>query len=241
MAKIPGSPEEIFDEFRSDVKTVFGDHLLSIILYGSGARGEYVRKKSDINFCVILSEEGIQRLASAFDLVKKWRKRHVATPLFLTQAYIDSSLDSFPLEFLNMKESYKVVYGLDVLDSLEIAKKHIRLECEEQIKGKLLHLRERFLSTFGKKRALLDLFSITIPAFVSIFRGMLVLKDIDPPTQTKLVLQQAAETFDLDAAVFAQILAVRERRAKLTQDEAIHLGERYIKEIRKCAILVDKL
>ena len=50
MAKIPRSPDEIFDEFTKDIKDLFGEELLSILLYGSGAKGEYIYKKSDINF-----------------------------------------------------------------------------------------------------------------------------------------------------------------------------------------------
>ena len=52
MAKIPVKPEEIFEEIISDYISIFGENLLSIILYGSAARGEYVKKKSDINLLI---------------------------------------------------------------------------------------------------------------------------------------------------------------------------------------------
>ena len=97
MTKIPQSPEEIFTEFSNNIKQLFNDDLVSIVLYGSGAKGEYVRKKSDINFLVVLTEDGIKKLSGAFALVKKWNKRNVAVPLFLTREYIESSLDSFPI------------------------------------------------------------------------------------------------------------------------------------------------
>ncbi len=50
MVKIPNKPEEIFGDFSHEVKKLFGSDLISIILYGSAARDEYVPKKSDINF-----------------------------------------------------------------------------------------------------------------------------------------------------------------------------------------------
>lgn len=241
MAKIPHAPEEIFEEFTLDLKNCFGDHLQSILLYGSGARGEYVRKRSDINFLVILSEDGIHQLARAFDLVKKWQKRNVSVPLFLTLNYIQSSLDSFPLEFLALQRSHRLVFGQDVLEHLVIARDHLRLQCEEQIKGKLLHLREGFLQTLGRKRPVENLLRSTIPAFVSLFSGLLVLRNIEPPAQTDQLFQLTARSFDLDEQVFDQVVALGERRLKLKRQELVDLAERYIRQIRAFAMIVDKL
>jgi len=88
MAKIPKRPEEIFQEFTQDYQAIFRDDLKSIILYGSGARGEYIPKKSDINFLIVLTEVAMDRLRETFPLIRKWRKRRVNIPLFLTDEYI---------------------------------------------------------------------------------------------------------------------------------------------------------
>jgi predicted nucleotidyltransferase len=240
MTKIPHSPEEIFDEFVADVKGAFGKELISIILYGSGAKGEYVRKKSDINFLIILSEEGILNLSKAFGLVKKWRKRNVSAPLFMTESYLESSLDSFPIEFLSMQQHHKVVFGKDVLANLQISNDHLRLQFEEQIKGKLLHLRNEFLAAAGDKRLLRRLISATVPTFASLFNALLTLKDIEPPKEKTAVLQKAAEAFDLKQDVFKQVIAIRENSVKLSGDELVALTEKYIAEIRKLAFMVDK-
>ncbi|MBD3378790.1 hypothetical protein GF406_27430 [candidate division KSB1 bacterium] len=241
MAKIPNRPEDIFDEFKSDFLSLYGDQLESIILYGSGARGDYIRKKSDINFMLVLTLEGIQNLSAAFPLVKKWRKSNVATPLFVTTEYIESSLDSFPIEFLNMKSAYKVVYGKDALGHLNIDRNHLRLQVEAQIKGKLLHLREQFLGTLGKKQALKNLLKATVPAFTSIFAALLTLKDIEVTGQGVQVLPKTAQVFELDEVVFKNLLALREGSLDPSETELVKLAEKLIHEIRKCALLVDKL
>ena len=62
MAKIPKDPKEIFPEIIADYKNLFGDDLVSIILYGSATGQDYRPGKSDINFMIVLSEEGIERL-----------------------------------------------------------------------------------------------------------------------------------------------------------------------------------
>jgi len=240
MAKIPQSPDEIYNEFIYDIKHQFNTNLVSIAVYGSGAKGEYVRKKSDINFLVVLTEDGINKLAGAFDLVKKWNKRNVAVPLFLTRDYIETSLDSFPIEFLNMKKFHKLVHGEDILSGLEISKQHLRLRCEEQIKGKLLHLREDFLRTLGNKKLLESLLAVTIPAFVSLFTALLDYKDIDVPESKRDTILLTAESFSLNKEIFNRVLAVREKSLKLSKAELIQLTQDYIEEIRKLAKIVDK-
>ena len=37
MAKAPERPEDIFGEFEKDIKDIFAEDLISLILYGSAA------------------------------------------------------------------------------------------------------------------------------------------------------------------------------------------------------------
>ncbi|HDI51997.1 nucleotidyltransferase domain-containing protein [bacterium] len=241
MAKIPHQPEEIFAEFTADLKSIFQDGLLSIILFGSGARGEYVRKKSDINFLVILSEEAIQMIGLAIPLVKKWRKRAVSLPLFLTPLYVKSSLDSFPMEFLEMKTHHRLVFGEDYLAPLEIKSEHLRLQCEREVKGKLLHLRQGYLSSQGKSRILRSLLIQSLPTFATIFSALLSLKGEPIPTKKLDIFLRTAEVFDLDTEVFRIIFQMRYERRKLSKPKLQDLTNKYIEEIRKLSKMVDKL
>ena len=116
MAKIPKEPSQIFLEITADYKRIFGEDLLSIILYGSAARGEYRYKKSDINFLMVLTENGMKNLRRCIDLIPKWRKRNVGAPLFLTQEYINASLDSFLGATLPLSCSWN--FGSTAVDQL---------------------------------------------------------------------------------------------------------------------------
>src|SRR4030042_856004 len=137
MAKIPKTAEEIFPEITADFQKIYGEDLVSIILYGSGAGGDYVPGKSDLNFLITLTDRGIEGLDRALETVGKWRKRNVAIPLFMTRSYLTGSLDAYPVEFLNMKRHYKVVSGEDVLADLAFDRCHIRLQLERELRGKL--------------------------------------------------------------------------------------------------------
>ncbi len=177
MAKAPNDPKEIFQEFTNDFKELFDDDLISIILYGSATGKNYRPGKSDINFMIVLSEEGIEHLDRAFKHLEKWRKRHVAVPLFLTETYIRTSTDVFPIEYLNFQKNHVMVYGKDLLEELTFDHHWVRLQCEREIKGKLLLLREAYLETAGKARGLKELIGQSIGAFAAVFEALLVLKE----------------------------------------------------------------
>ena len=241
MSRIPNKPQEIFDDFVSDFKNIYNDDLKSIILYGSGARGEYVKKQSDINFLIILTEDGIKQLRNCLLFIPKWHKRKVSTPLFLTKEYIISSLDSYPMEFLNMQRNHLLVYGEDVLEELKIDTKLLRLQCEHEIKGKLLHLREEFLGTQGKKNLIAALIARSLPAFTTLFESLLFLKNEEIPKQSKQIFAKAASVFKLDYDLFAKLHKVKDKSVKHSTEEMRSLMDSYIWEIRKVAEVIDKL
>ncbi len=241
MAKIPNKPEEIFGDFSHEVKELFGSDLISILLYGSAARDEYIPKKSDINFMIVLSEAGINSLGKAISLTAKWHKRNVATPLFLTKNYIESSLDTFPIEFLNFKTSYRLITGEDVLKDLTFEKKFVRLQCERELKGKLLQLRENFLETEGKKKNIEALIRLSLPTFFSIFQAVLFLNGKQPASGNAQLLAFMSNDTQLDSSLFRKLNEIKSGTKKLSTGDAFSLMEQYIVEIRKLSVFVDKL
>jgi len=241
VSTVPQKPEDIFAEFTNDYQRIYGADLISISLYGSGARGEYIPRKSDLNFLICLTNEGIKRLDRAFKVVAKWHKRRVATPLFMSREYIATSLDTFPLEFLNIKQDRRVVWGEDPLKKVTIRKRQLRLQLEREVKGKLLLLREAYLASRGWKRNLVAVASQSLTAFLSIFEGILYLRGKEIPLQRDgLIRAMAAET-GLTAAAFMHILEIKEGKAKLRRKKMKNIMERYIEEVRQLAFWVDKL
>jgi predicted nucleotidyltransferase len=239
MARHPERPEEIFEPFVETFQGIYGRDLVSIALYGSAAGGEYRPGRSDLNFLIVLTEEGIEALDRAFDAVEQWKKRRVGVPLFVTEAYIQGSLDVFPIEYLDMKRRHIHVYGRDVLGGLSFEPEHVRLQCEREIKGKLLLLREGFLETGGRKRDLKALIDESLPSFAALFKGLLFLKGREIPADKGEVLQAGCEAFSLNGPLFEELLAVREERLKPDEERLREMVKLYLKEIRKLALLTD--
>jgi predicted nucleotidyltransferase len=239
--RAPQSPEEIIPEFTNDYYKIYGDDLISIILYGSGARGDYIPKRSDLNFLIVLTEEGMMNLDKAFKVVARWQKRRVTTPLIMSREYITTSLDIFPLEFLNIKQHYQVVWGKDPLETIEIKQKQLRLQLEREIKGKLLRLRAAYIASKGWKRNLVHVASQSLTAFFSIFQGILYLRGKEIPHQRGDVTKAIEAETGVAAAPFARLLEVKEGKKKLSAQVIKGLMKSYIKEVSQLAAWADKM
>jgi predicted nucleotidyltransferase len=241
MAKAIAKAQEIFGEFTGDCQAAFGDDVVSILLYGSAAGGEYRPGKSDINFMVVLSADGIDRLDRAFPVIRKWRKRKVAVPLFLTERYVTTSLDSFPVEYLGFQRRHVLVYGKDILKDSMLDPEMIRLQCEREIRGKLLILREAFLDTLGRATALKEVVNRSLGAFLAIFQALLFLKGRPVPEGRRELLREAARAFDMDVALFDALMDIKEDKRNVGDREMPRLFMDYLKAVRKLSTTVDEM
>ncbi len=240
MTKI-NKPEEIFPDITGDYSRIYGKNLVSIILYGSAAGMDYRPGKSDLNFLVVLSEESIDHLDRALETVSKWRKKGVATPLFMTKSYITSSLDSYPLEFLNMQTGHILVYGEDVLGGISFEQEKLRLQCEREIKGKLLLLRERFLETEGRTARMRSLIEESITAFISIFRGLLYLRRIEIPSSKREIVEVLEGEISISGDTFLRCMDVKELKKNFSSAEIKDILMSYLVAVRKLWGTVDTM
>lgn len=241
MKKNPETPEAIFKEYITDWQTAFGHDVQSIILYGSGARGEYVAGKSDINFLVILTPAGMAGLRRAVEIIEKWRTRSVAVPLVLTREYIQASLDSFPIEFLNIKRNYRLVFGEEVLMNLEISPPNLRLQLERELKGKLLHLRQGLLNLGHDRDGLRNLLVSTISTFVALFEAFLFLKGEKIPATKQEIFSAVARAANLNGGFIENLFRLQQQESRRYREELWKLMEDYIAQIEQLTVYIDRL
>lgn len=240
MAKIPDKPQDIFAELTKDYLKIFDRELVSLILYGSAASGHYVKGKSDINLLVVLTLSGMDRLPDLIATVRNWRKRRVAVPLAMTADFILASLDSYPIEFLNMKNSHILIYGEDILDSLIIKPEDLRLQMERELRGKLVLLRQGYLEVEGKPGKLRGIISNSITAFISIFNAMLYLKQKKAPQGRRNTIREMGTAFAADTTVFNLCADIKEGVDRLSNQEITSIFDRYVKEVDRISTIADR-
>jgi hypothetical protein len=202
---------------------------------------DFIPKKSNINLLVVVKEIHLNSLRKCFRLVQEGKKRGIVVPLFLTKWHMESSVDVFPIEFIDMKEGHLVIYGEDVFKELKIGEENLRLECEEQLKGKLIRLRQVYLETGGKKREIERIAIQALNSFIPVFKGILKLLGKEIPNTKRKVIDLISEETNIERKVFHQVLNIKEGKARLSPQEIEEFYETYLQEIEKLAMFVDQL
>ncbi|MCK5654865.1 MAG: hypothetical protein KAI03_01070 [Candidatus Aureabacteria bacterium] len=220
---------------------IHGDNLIAVFVYGSAAGENYIPKVSDINSVFVFKNFEFSVLRSSLSVVSKGIVKKIAAPLFLTKDYINSSLDVFPIEFLDMKENHILLYGEDIFTGLEIKGEHIRLFCEQQVKGKLIRIRQAYLEVGLKKKGLESLLKESLNSLIPIFRNLIRLKGKQPSVNKAEIIRQLCQMFELDKNVFLSIYKDSSNDEKIANQEVVVFLEKYLSQIEKLADMVDKL
>jgi len=229
------TPEQLAKELTGieDVK------ILSVILYGSAAAGDHTGKKSDYNLLVIADSLGVKELTALSGLASRWARAGNPPPLLLTMDHLKNSADVFPIELLDMKDSRKVLAGVDVLSDLEVSSDNLRLQLEHELKSKLIRLREQYLLTRGKPKAVQDLLVGSLSTFLVLLRACLRLfeekvpaRKIDAPRTLEKHIHCAPELFE-------KIQSVKEGRTRLSPEETSKVFDRYLHVIEALTDAID--
>jgi len=147
----------------------------------------------------------------------------------------------FPIEYLEMKEANILLHGTDVLADVEVSTENLRRQCEEQVKGKLIHLRQGYMETGGDGRAVAGLIASSIGPFVSVMRNVLRLLGKDAPSGYAAVIDRFCKETALAGRPFMDALNVRQGTVKPKVDDAHRLYSAYLGEVERMADLVDKM
>ena len=233
--------EKLFSEIIREYEKIFGEKLVSICLYGSVVTEDFNPKTSDINLAIILEDSKLDTLIAAKNIIKKLKKKRVSTPLFLSKQYIESSLDTFPIEFLNIKSAYKKIFGEDYFQKLEIPREHLRLQAERELKGKLLILRLAFLENVGNLKLMQNLVSTSFSSFIPVMKTILFIKNEQIPEQNIDIIRKTAELFNIDFSVFLQALDIKNKKIEMKKQQFVDFFERYIQTVDQLSEIVDKL
>lgn len=236
--KLPKRIQNTLDVFVGALKDEFSEELESVIVYGSAAGGEFQRRYSDVNVLVVLKDTSLASLKKAAPIVSRRRYR-IINPLFFTQEYIRSSLDVFPIEFLDMKERYAVVYGGDILAGLTIDSRNLRFQCEHELRSKLIALKRAYLSHprgFSKD----TLFAFCTP-LVHILRSLLRMSVKEAPLRQADVLGSISAEFAIELSALRAVLEAKENNRRMRHSEAETLFGTLLVDVEKTIELVDRL
>ncbi|MEJ2069682.1 MAG: hypothetical protein P8X49_06115 [Syntrophobacterales bacterium] len=213
--------------FFSEITGAYDNNIHSIYLVGSVLTTDYIEKVSDINSVIVLKEMDLKFLDILAPLGKKYRKKRISAPLLMTPEYIKKSLDVFPIEFLNFRLTHQTLLGEDILEGLEIDRGDLKRQCEREVKGKLIWLRQGYISSMGNRRMLADNIIRQFTGYMPLFRGFIQLLGEGPPVNRKDVVAVLSRLTGTETDIFEEAYAMKKKVFKPTFEQLHTLFEKY--------------
>ena len=233
---IDGLPEETQKLLRSyvkDVTKVYGSELEGIILYGSAVRGEFLPGRSNLNLLLVMSSYDLATLKKYDTLHTRWSKDQVVVPLFLTVDDIQSASVAFPLEYQDIHDCRRLLWGQDPFVGLKIDTRYLAAEVLQALRGNLLRLRQRLVEGRGTEEAITILLTLSITALLPALRGLQRLLGRPVLAHAEPLLEDLETALEVDLAGLRDALLLKRGQISPGQKETPRLMDRYFEGLTR--------
>lgn len=235
------SADKKIAEFTEKIRAAAQTNLVSVIVFGSAAAGDFHREFSNVNLFCVVQDSSFAALQVLAPVAKWWDKQKQPPPLFITRDEIERSADVFSIELMDMKRHHRLVFGEDVLKNLSIPESRHRIQLEYELREKLSLLRQHLLLASGKDSRMWALLTHSISSFVTLFRHTLMAQGKDPPDGKRETVQALASSIGFDASGVLRVLDVRERKAQSRSLNVTDVFARYLAAVEQVAAAVDRM
>lgn len=162
-------------------------------------------------------------------------------PVYFTVSELKNAADVFPIEFHQMQVAHKVLYGTDVVAGLDVSDRFLRHQIEYELRSKLLLLRRQYIPASVSVDGLKRLMGESLTSFAALFRAVLLMRGISPPSTKHEIVALTVTTLGLNGIPFEKIFNIREDNFAdtLSDAEANELFGEYMEEIERVIDSVD--
>lgn len=232
---------KILNNLIENLKELYKERLVSVLLYGSCAVDECDTVKPDINSIVIIENMTGDDLEKAHSALKNWNKTGSPLPLFMDRDEWFNSLDVYPIEYSDIKERHKILYGEDIVASIKIEHKNLRHQCEYEVKNLLISLRQSYMAKCSDSKIMESLIKSSSKSFMALFRSILRLSNASVPHKHEEVIRLMAEKVAINKEMFLKILNFRKDSKVLNKKEYNEVIKQLIDSVNLILKYVDKL
>jgi hypothetical protein len=228
------------DELVDQLKKVYGTTLNAVVLYGSAAAGEHIPKRSDYNVLVVVDELTMQHMRAGAAVSRAWGEDGNPPPLTLTRSEWRGSADIFPMEYADILERHRVLYGQPPFDGITVDPGHLRLQVEHEAMGKLLKLRQGVLAAGGNEKAQIELLAASLSTIMVIFRAVERLHGAVPPTDYDRLSRDVSTRVGFDVGPFSRVVRHVRGAEKIGASDATMVLTGYIDGVQRLVSSLDR-
>jgi len=165
-------------DYAALVERLAGAKLIGLTVFGAVLDADFNVAGGPADSVMVLEAMDLDLLRRLAEHGPKLGSRGIAAPLVMTPEYIARSLDTFPLELLEITQHRTTVLGRDCFEELEFDARHVRLQCERELKRVLIRLRQGLLAAAGREAVLGELREDVGRHLLRTLRGLLWLKGV---------------------------------------------------------------
>ncbi len=228
-------------EFVKRIREAAEANLVSVILFGSAAAGDFHPEFSNLNLFCVVRDTTFAALQALVPVAKWWDRQKQPPPLFMTRNEIEQSADVFTIELMDMKQHHRLIFGEDVLKALTIPTSLHRAQVEYELREKLSLLRQHLLLASGDDARMWQLLIRSVSSFVTLFRHALMVLGMDAPVGKREAVQALAARIGFDASGILHVLDVREAKVSRSKFDVADVFARYLTALERVTASVDRM
>lgn len=198
-SRIPAQLASRFAAYAQRASTLAGTTLESLVLFGSVLTPDW-RAGRRCHHALVLTTDDLTLIGRLGALSSDAMVLGLTAPLLVTGKLVQSTLDTFPLEWLEISTCHEVLHGGNPFQGLTFAREHVRLQCERESTVLAISVRQRLLHRDAATGPLTE----CAEHAVRILRGLLHLDGVEVPQAPSTIIAQAAARFALDLQPVAQ-------------------------------------
>jgi hypothetical protein len=233
--------EKTLTGFTQELRQLLPDELLTVVLYGSAAGANFVPDISDLNVAIVVRALQFDVLQKLQPRMRDWHKQGFAMPLLLDQEFLQRARDVFPMEFHDIKEQHRVLWGEDVFRDLDIDPHRLRFQAEHEARSKLLRLRAMFLEHADDLPRLRAIMVDSIKTFFILMRNVIRLHGRGQLLTYSEVLKHFEQHFSLACPRLRQLIAIRAGSQPWPAEPVVDFFRDYLVEVQKLVEVIDHL
>ena len=180
-------------DFAARVSEALGPRLATLLLYGSAARepGAGSEERDAMNTLLIVDSVDADLFTRLAKPVRDWVSAKHPPPLVLTDQEWRDSADAFPIEYEDIRAHHRVLAGRDPWRGVSVQREHVRRQLEQELMGKLMHLRQAFAAYWNTPKQLDAVVRETQSSFLTMLRAVLRLSGRNVPVAPDGLMHEA--------------------------------------------------
>ncbi len=190
------------------LRATLHEKLVMVALYGSAARGDFEGDHSDVNMLFVVESADPSVLDTMADPLQQAGFEFRCAPFVLTREELTRAADVFAAKFYEIRKSYLLLCGSDLLADLHFDPRELRHACEHELRNITLKIRRAYLTHRLDASQVSLILHRFVPQFLAVAKVVADQNHTGESTLAQTIESLAAE-FHMEASTLRTAIEVR--------------------------------